>query len=50
MQLLTQDKKRASESSLRFVLVRGLGDVITTEVTIAELVAEAARQEYIATV
>ena len=50
VQLLTQDKKRASESSLRFVLVRGLGDVITTEVTIAELVAEAARQEYIATV
>lgn len=49
VQLLSQDKKRASQSSVRFVLVRGLGDVITAEVTIAELVAEAARQQYIAT-
>ena len=50
VQLLTQDKKRASQSSVRFVLVRGRGDVITTEVTLSELVAEAARQQYIATV
>lgn len=47
VQLLTQDKKRASQNSVYFVLVRGLGQVMTADVSIAELIAEANRQGYL---
>lgn len=47
IKLLIQDKKRAAADSLRFVFVRGLGQVEVTPIHILELTSEAARQGYV---
>jgi 3-dehydroquinate synthase len=45
--LLRQDKKRAEHESVRFVVVRGLGRVTTTEVTLSALLQFAIELEYV---
>lgn len=47
-ELLLQDKKRADETTLHFVFVRGFGQVFTERVDVSALVEEATRQGYVA--
>lgn len=44
---LLSDKKRSTEQAIRFVLVRGIGQAVIEEISVAELVAEAIRQGYV---
>jgi 3-dehydroquinate synthase len=48
VELLTQDKKRSTATTLRFVLVRGFGNPEIAEVELSALVREAIRQGYVA--
>jgi len=45
--LLRQDKKRGEHESVRFVVVRGLGQVTTTDVTLSTLLQFAIVNEYV---
>ena len=47
VKMLLQDKKRSTEQAIRFVLVRGIGQVVIEEISVADLVAEAIRQGYV---